>query len=66
MLIINLNCLSNTYKGFYVDMLCVHSHGDMHNPFNPLFSDEVPIHIDTISIGLPIVDFKESQVVFFS
>ena len=47
-----------------MDLLCAHSHGDIHYPFNPLYSDGVPIHIDTLSIGLPIVHFKESQVFF--
>ena len=64
-LIIHLNCLSNTSKVFYVDLLYKHSHGDIHYPFNSLYSDGFPIHIDTICKELPIVHFKESQVVFF-
>ena len=34
--------------------------------FNPLYSDSIPINIDAISMGLPIMFFNGSQVDFSS
>ena len=39
---------------------------NMKNSLNSFYSDGFPIHIDTISMGLPIVYLKRSQVEFLN